>query len=421
RDSPLSTLFIEEPEMVTSARDEYRVSNSAELVPPSQPGRPTGDFVHAHQTMASDMDFPHVSKAWFQKTQAIDEAIEELSSSQKAHEATTHKLSDLQIIDGDGLLYVDDRSGRRYRPTELAMRQLGALCGVGGTYPASVLARNDPDETRALSTAFAAACANLPAEKYVTLKSNKNSLRGIVDAAANVLRNTVLLDVLRRTFPESRVSHRRGDDYTVMTNILVPESIRAEHDSEYGAMISLVNCELTSMQTMLRPSIFRAICRNGCIWGKTEGKKWTYSRRCSTPWFEAEKDLVDHLREQIPVAIAGLDALLATRTLTTDVSAKPLIAQVSLEAKLSKRVSTAVLEAWHVEKEILGDKPSLFAVANALTRAGQTLDERTWLRLDELAGQLVADNEAWESIVRAAAKLSARDVDRRFAAWNAAA
>ena len=82
-----------------------------------------------------------------------------------------------------------------------------------------------------------------------------------------------------------------------------------------------------------------------------------------------------------------------------------------------------MLEAWAIERRETSDLGfTLFGVVNAITRAGQGLDDSGWLRFDRLGGEIATlSRNDWEALVLSARGLRPREVEARFAPWSVAA
>jgi hypothetical protein len=198
--------------------------------------------------------------------------------------------------------------------------------------------------------------------------------------------------------------------------VLIPDSIRAEEDSDYGAMVSISNSEIGRRVLTQQPSLFRAICMNGCIWDQARGQKLVQAHRRGIDLGELAERIVRNIHDQIPLAVAGLERLLATRSLVAGMAMKPVFAQVKKSYHLTTAEATAVLNAWHIEARQVSEHPnSLFAVINSITRAGQAMDNDRWVRFDMLGGQLARlDRNGWEELLHRAAKLKTKEVDNAF-------
>ena len=86
---------------------------------------------------------------------------------------------------------------------------------------------------------------------------------------------------------------------------------------------------------------------------------------------------------------------------------KNVFGVVASEYKLSKAEASEVFSQWATYER--ADK-NLFGVVNAVTRAGQVLDNKGWVRFDEIGGSLLDVSESrWESMVARADTLTDKD------------
>ena len=382
-----------------------------------------GDFVHTTQEMAEEDDHRNVSKSWYEKTMSIDAEIERRATTRHERESITKRIGQLRPVDIAGRFSVAF-GDRVVFPSEYAVGQLGTHLEIGASYPKKLLRSKAPGAAEDLVYAFEKAIDRCDSERQVTLRVHGDEqLRAILPAGTRYLRNDWYLGILKNALPGSRLSHWRGDDYTIYGNVLIPDSIREEDDSAYGAMVSISNCEIGKRRFEQRPSLFRAICMNGCIWGQTKGTHLTVSRRQGIELREIEKLIVSNVQDQIPIALAGLERFLLTRSFDSNASMKPVIAQIAKEFKLTKALASSVLQGWWEERRETPDlSNTLFAVANAVTRAGQNESNDVWVRFDELGGRLAQmDRREWEDLVSRASRLRAAQVDRAFARWSLSA
>lgn len=128
----------------------------------------------------------------------------------------------------------------------------------------------------------------------------------------------------------------KGDDYTIYANVLIPDTLRLESDSEYAALLSLSTSEIGKRPLTQQPSLFRAICMNGCIWGRKQGETLRVRRQGPVDLAELERLIVENIHGQIPLAVSGLDQLLKTRSYDTVVSMKPVLAQVCKDNRITR-------------------------------------------------------------------------------------
>ena len=390
------------------------------IISPESYKKTDGDIIHNTQTMASENDHRQVSQSWYVKTHSIDEEIDRRINTRQMRVSITKRISEIcpVAVAGKFTIAVGDRV---LLPNAYAAGQLGIHAKIGASYPRTLLRSKAPGAAEDLVYAFKQAISRCDAQKQVTLKVHgDNRLCAVLPANSRFLRNEWYLGVLKNALPGARLSHWRGDDYTIYGNLLIPDSIRKESDSEYGAMVSISNCEIGRRRFEQRPSLFRAICMNGCIWGETQGNSLKVSRRSEIDLRQIEKLIVENVRSQVPIAIAGLDRFLGTRSFDTSVSMKPVIAQVAKDTRLTKTLASSVLNGWWQEKEETPELANtLFAVVNAFTRAGQNESNEVWVKFDTLGGRLASmSKDQWSDVLLRASKLRTDQVDKAFAGWS---
>lgn len=235
--------------------------------------------------------------------------------------------------------------------------------------------------------------------------------------------NRWFVELLSGIVPGGRLSHWKGDADTIYGNILIPDSIRAETDSEYGGMLSIGNSEIGERRISSRPSIFRAICMNGCIWGQTKGEgiKRVHRGKINLDAFAIE--IKKNLNDQIPLIATGIDKFLKTRVIGCDgTSMKPVFAQLAKQFKWGRKEASDVLNAWHVESKLTPDLGStLFGVINAITRAGQEQQSPAkWVDFDTYGGELMDySKDDFSKVVSRAKSLDVEEVEEMFVALKA--
>ena len=91
---------------------------------------------------------------------------------------------------------------------------------------------------------------------------------------------------------------------------------------------------------------------------------------------------------------------------------KSLVGAVCSDKRLSKKESTEVLTQWvKYEKQ---DR-NLFGIVNAITRAGQELDNVGWVKFDELGGNLLDMHEdRWNAIKQRADSYTEKEIEAVF-------
>ena len=126
-----------------------------------------------------------------------------------------------------------------------------------------------------------------------------------------------------------------------------------------------------------------------------------------------QKRIKDNIEKQLPLLPQGIQRLLGTRIHGSDgVAMKGIIAAVCSDHKMSKKESAEVLTQW-VKNE--RSHRNLFGVINAVTRAGQTLNNDSWVKFDHLGGQLLNyETNRWDLIKKRAESYSDTDLEKIF-------
>jgi hypothetical protein len=254
-------------------------------------------------------------------------------------------------------------------------------------------------------------------DKKFRLRTYKDgTCRAFVTEQYAPIDNRWYLDVLGEFIPGGRFSHWRGDEDTIYGNVLIPDTIMdyGADDSDYGGMISVGNCEIGTRRITQTPSLFRAICMNGCIWGQTEGQKIRRVHRGNIDLAALKLEIAKNIQDQIPLLAPSIKKFLETRSLELGkTSAKSVIASVSSDYKLSKKEATEFLEQFITYES---EQSTLFGIINGLTRAGQKFGNKEWVRFDEIAGGLAQmDSSQWNSVLRRADTFNSKDYEKVFA------
>lgn len=383
-----------------------------------------GDFVHAGQKMAVENGFKCVSKKWYDKTMSYEQGLEAL----EAEKANTQDLvvplaAMTPAVDASGKFCLRHADGREFRPTVYAVGQIGGIAGTGKWY-AQTLCESTPEcerdavDAEALVVAVRNGFRRRPADKdYLWRTRADGTLRAVLSTQYAAVDNRWYVETLSRLIPGGRLSHWRGDADTIYGNVLIPDTVREEQDSDYGGMLSVGNSEIGERRVSSLPSVFRAICMNGCIWGREVGKGIKRIHRGTIDLGELYQSIKLNLEAQIPLLPSGIDKLLHTQRFVWDApSIVPLFAQVAMDGKLTKKQATSLLTAYNVERKETPDYArSLFAVANAVTRAGQSFEPSVWVKFDQLGGLLADfDDNEWNSLSSRARALSVKDAESAF-------
>ena len=394
-----------------------------------------GDFVRETQGVADDKGFGNVSKAWYPKTKSYDEGFDQLESERGhrqdyliAADSIEFEIRDVDDTVQCGVVIEDEF----FVPTNHALTQMTSkLCEGKGTgfvrnlrenvYSAKdeVKIQRDREDAEVVEHILTNGLRRIDGDtNYKVRTYDDGTMRAFVSEKYAEVDNRWFLNQVKDVIPGGRLSHWRGDADTIWGNVLIPDTIREEDDSDYGGMVSISNCEIGKRNVKSLPSLFRAICMNGCIWSQTKGQEIKVRHVGEIDLDQLSIQLHDNIEAQIPLIPQGIERLLGIRAMGTDgIPMRNVIAAVAeTNREVDKRGATAILEAWVTEEsKIAPVERSLFDVVNSVTRAGQYFDNQTWVKFDELGGRLINSTEKqWESLKRRAEDMEDTDFVRIF-------
>jgi hypothetical protein len=393
-----------------------------------------GEFVLNGMELATKEGFGHVAKIWYKKTMSYEDGLNLIEKGKAETEDITATVTEMvPTVENGKFGFTHKPSGRFFVPTEHAVTQAANWADVGTWFAQSLLKNPQDNKERELYKRDAGDAAILAAilrngvrdgridatKKFIWRTRKDNTLRAMLTERYAVVDNRWLIEQFRKLVPGGRLSHWRGDSDTIYGNILIPDTIREEDDSDYGGMLSAGNSEIGIRRVSSVPSIFRAICMNGCIWGQTKGQGIRQVHRGEIDLEKLALEIKENLNKQIPLLPQGIDRMLKVRTYAWDgCSVKPVIAQVAKDWKFSKKQATGVLNAYQEERTLTPElAKTLFGVTNAVTRAGQKFSNADWIHFDEVGGELLnLSEDDFSGIISRAKHLKEKDVDEMFAA-----
>jgi hypothetical protein len=393
--------------------------------------RNEGNFVKSLQgeTGVGFEEGTHVHKDWWAKTISYDEGREKAQRAAEERIDLTVPASKIKGVVAETLLptghtghefrlHVD---GRDFVPTDYALTLFSQKAGLPSSTMMKVIRAGggfDAQDAKLMSDAANNYLRRLPQDKEYFVRANTDgTMRAFLSDKYAPIDNRWFLDTIEELVPEGRLSHWRSDEDTMYGNVLIPETImdKPDGDSDYGGMLSLGNCEIGKRKASTLPSIFRAICLNGCIWGSVSGT--AYKRRhVGTIDLDALKaGIASNLTAQLPLLPTAIDALLDTRRFTTSaVPLKNVIGIVSKDHKLSAGEASKVAEEFRTYESA---HRSLFGIVNAITRAGQKGSNERWVAMDEVGGKLVSSSEPyWNDVLHRADRLKESELKKLFVA-----
>ena len=364
----------------------------------------------------------HVHKDWYATTIDYDEALDEAQRAVDEREDILAPVKDVQGSvneDGNFVFKVGDRE---FQPTDHAIEQFSIRVKVpSSSVMRELRSQKDYDAQDADVMTYLAnnALRRLDQDKIYRLRTyTDGTCRAFVTDKYAPIDNRWYLETLQEFLPEGRLSHWKGDEDTIFGNVLLPDTIMdygTDDDSDYGGMISIGNCEIGKRRISQVPSLFRSICLNGCIWGQVSGKQ-IKRRHIGTIDLDALKlEIGQNIEHQLPLLPNGITKFLAMRELENgDVSMKNIIAAICKDERLGKKEAVVVLDQY---AQFENQERNLFGVVNAITRAGQKFDNMTWVKFDELGGNLMeTDAGRWAAILKRADSLQDKDFEKIFAA-----
>lgn len=374
-----------------------------------------GDFVLKGQSLGTKDGFRNVSQKWLDKCITYEQGMQLLGRASRTQdfEATTARFKP-ELVDGRMAL-VDQDTGRPYRPTEHCLGQLARWAETGTYLPVKLMASGDEQDHDTLVRVIANGMRRVDKEKPLLWRTREDgTMRAVLSERYMTVNNEWVLETLKKILPGGRLSHWRGDEDAIYGNVLIPDNIRQEKDSDYGGMISIGNSEIGNRHLSSLPSVFRAICMNGCIWDQTSGIAMRLRHNGQPDYEVLFESMKEHIHSQIPILNAGVDQLLATRSMSWAGDPRPVFAQVAQDFRVARQPMAKVIEAYEKELIVSSDsRNTLFGVINAFTRAGQTLGNETWYSFDTIGGRLSNYGVSeWDSLTRRSRFLSSEMVEK---------
>ena len=393
-----------------------------------------GQFVHDGQDMAKKEGFGHVSKLWYDKTMSYDDGMElleqDVSSRQDFLISRDQMTLDVREIEGRWQFGVEIEN-QFYTPTNHALTQfVSKSCEGKGTgfvrgltedtfsAKGDVKIHRDEWDARTILSIVRNGLRRADAStKFKVRCYDDGTMRAFLSEKYAEVDNRWFLEQIKDIIPAGRLSHWRGDADTIFGNVLIPDTIREEDDSDYGGMVSIGNCEIGKRNVKSLPSVFRAICMNGCIWDQTKGYEIKVRHIGDIDLDQLRLKLRHNIEAQIPLIPQGIERVLGIRAKGSDgISMKRLVGATAETFKIDRKGASGILGAWvSQESKIAPQDRSLFDVVNSVTRAGQSLDNQSWVRYDEIGGALVNYSDSqWSRLKSRAESYDDKELDKLF-------
>ena len=363
----------------------------------------------------------HVHKDWWAKTEPYDTVLEKTQNAIDNREDVMVKAGQVVCTVSNDVMQFTTADGRSFTPTDHCLEQFSIRTKV----PSSSVMRElrkidgyDEQDADLMARLGNNALRRIDPDKEFRIRTyTDGTARAFVTDKYAPIDNRWYLETLREFLPEGRFSHWRGDEDTIYGNILLPDSIMdygQDDDTDYGGMVSVGNCEIGKRRITQTPSLFRAICMNGCIWGQTKGKDISKVHRGKIDLDNLKTLIAENIEYQLSILPDGIRKFLDTRTQSlNDASVKGVIAAVANDYKLTKKQATETLEQYLAHET---HEQNMFGVINAITRAGQVFDNDSWVRLDEVGGMLMDTSASrWTNILARAKTYTDKDFEKVYA------
>ena len=223
-----------------------------------------------------------------------------------------------------------------------------------------------------------------------------NVVRAIVSERYGVIDNSEAMEMVANALPslnDALASHLFNDGDDIYGNILLPDYMKSEPDSDYGVGIAFKNSEIRNSTFKISPFLFRAICLNGMIWGRMNSEISVDQRHMGKIDLDS---LQVKVTQAIKVALTqGNDMLTllgyAKQVKVTDPVA--VIAQLARDEKMTieqgKLWHKGYLDSLHERHGDVHEK-SAFGIINGLTRSAQDYTGASREEMETLASKILA-------------------------------
>ncbi len=223
-----------------------------------------------------------------------------------------------------------------------------------------------------------------------------NVVRAIVSERYGVIDNSEAMEMVANALPslkDALASHLFNDGDDIYGNILLPDYMKSEPDSDYGVGIAFKNSEIRNSTFRISPFLFRAICLNGMIWGRMNSDINVDQRHMG----KIDLDTLQvKVTQVIKVALTQGNDMLTLLGYAKQVKVNDPLATIALLARDNKMTIEQVklrhkgyLDSLH---ERHGDvhENTAFGIINGLTRSAQDYTGSTREEMETLASKILA-------------------------------
>ena len=204
-----------------------------------------------------------------------------------------------------------------------------------------------------------------------------DNVRAVVSGRYGVIDNHEAVEMIANALPsltDALASHISNDGDDIFGNVLLPDYMKSEPDSDYGVGIAFRNSEIKNSTFKVSPFLFRAICLNGMIWGRENIKNQINQKHLGNI---NRAELQEQVTNAVIEALSQGNDLLTLLGYSKQVKVdRPL--QVIAQLSINEGLTIEQGRAWHKGyleslNEASGDlhERSAFGVINGLTRSAQ--------------------------------------------------
>ena len=232
-----------------------------------------------------------------------------------------------------------------------------------------------------------------------TDEADEKFVRAIVSERYGVIDNHEVMEILSNALPynidKALASHISHDGDDMFGNILLPDQMKSEPDSDYGVGIAFKNSEVRNSAFSIEPFIFRAICLNGMIWGRANSEIKVHQRHMGSIDL---KELEEKVQQAIAVALTNGNDMLTLLKASKSVKVQnPIKTIIQLSKDSQDNMTIEQCKAWqrgYLESQLepQGDvhTNSAFGIVNGLTRASQNYSGSVREKMERYASYVLA-------------------------------
>lgn len=223
-----------------------------------------------------------------------------------------------------------------------------------------------------------------------------DNVRAVVSGRYGVIDNHEAMEMIANALPsltDALASHISNDGDDVFGNVLLPDYMKSEPDSDYGVGIAFRNSEIKNSTFKVSPFLFRAICLNGMIWGRENSKNQINQKHLGNI---NRVELQEQVTNAVMEALSQGNDLLTLLGYSKQVKVeRPL--QVIAQLSINEGLTIEQGRAWHKGyleslNEASGDlhERSAFGVINGLTRSAQEYKGSMRENMETIASKILS-------------------------------